>query len=638
MSCASIGPFGPVMKHGREAFEMAVSALPMVEDVSVKVQAELDRLFPAREIRRVLLIVPPNLAADSFSFRFARKGRYENFPPYGLGVLASHLRAEGIEVSILNLHHHLLRTTRSGVDEEAFDYETVVDAAIEDAFSSFAPDLVGVTCMFSVTHASAARVCSVLRRDHPGLPLVAGGVHITNALQDATTRDRIVADFSAVDALFSFEAELALRALVRAVNEPDTQPELGQVRFLADPDLIFESRMVPEGEDVDRMPALDLLGLTDLSDHGTVGTFHPLVPKGTRFATALFNRGCRAQCTFCSVRSFNGVGVRQRSVAATLDELSALREEYGVGHLMWLDDDFLYDKRKAIELFEGMIDRQLGLSWDCSNGVIAASCKDDVLAAAAEAGCMGLVLGMESGHPEILKRIRKPGTVDVFMRAAERLRGFETINSRVFLMIGFPGETFGMIRETFEVAREMALDWHIISKLNNLPNTPLFRQASDEERQLKTEQIFGAKHSATGSAYLSQSKHDKLKETHKSSQFSLDRSINDVFDEADPDAIPTDAELDRIWVYLHFHLNFMRTLREDRPEKLRQAYTYLRHITDVAGPDNAMAFYCRSAVHQKLYEKADLPAIERLGQLLDELPFWQDRLSEFGLSIGDLRD
>ncbi len=612
--------------------------LPIVSDVSETLQAELDRLFPAREIERVLLIVPPNLAADAFSFRFAQKGRYENFPPYGLGVLASHLRAGGIEVSILNLHHHLLKTTRSGIDEDVFDYDEVVGDAIAKELRAFRPDLVGVTCMFSATHASAVNVCSEVRRIHPHLPLVAGGVHITNALQDATTRDRIVTEFSAVDALFSFESELALAAFVRAVNDRNDEAGLAQMTFLADSDLTFAKRMVPEGADLDVMPALDLLQLPELTEHGTIGTFHPLVEHGTRFATALFNRGCRAQCTFCSVRSFNGVGVRQRSVAAMLDELAAMRDEYGIGHLMWLDDDFLYDRRRSIELFDGMIDRELGLSWDCSNGVIAAACKDEVLAAAAEAGCMGLVLGMESGNPEILKRIRKPGTVDVFMRAAERLRQFETINARVFLMIGFPGETYRMIRETFEVAREMALDWHVISKLNNLPNTPLFRQASDEERRLKTKQIFGAKHYATGGAYLSKSKHDKLRETHKASQFSLDRSIVDVFDDADPDAIPTDAELDRIWVYMHFHLNFMRTLREERPEKLKQAYRYLKHITDVAGPDNAMAFYCRAVVHRKLYEKSDHSAVERLGELLIELPFWEDRLAEFGLRPGDLDD
>ncbi|HIL81127.1 MAG TPA: hypothetical protein EYG54_07705 [Myxococcales bacterium] len=40
-----------------------------------------------------------------------------------------HLRAIGIDVSLLDLHHRLLKATRSGLEEEAFDYEAVVEEA-----------------------------------------------------------------------------------------------------------------------------------------------------------------------------------------------------------------------------------------------------------------------------------------------------------------------------------------------------------------------------------------------------------------------------------------------------------------------------------------------------------------------------
>ena len=66
-----------------------------------------------------------------------------------------------------------------------------------------------------------------------------------------------------------------------------------------------------------------------------------------QFATVLSNRGCRAQCTFCSVRNFNGVSVRQRSVESVLDELELLKDRYGIGHFVWLDDDLLKDHRRA---------------------------------------------------------------------------------------------------------------------------------------------------------------------------------------------------------------------------------------------------------------------------------------------------
>ena len=63
-------------------------------------------------------------------------------------------------------------------------------------------------------------------------------------------------------------------------------------------------------------------------------------------------------------------------------------------------------------LFQEMVRQKVGVTWDCTNGVIAASCEDDVIAAATESGCIGLIIGMESGNREILRRIRKPGTVE----------------------------------------------------------------------------------------------------------------------------------------------------------------------------------------------------------------------------------
>ena len=70
--------------------------------------------------------------------------------------------------------------------------------------------------------------------------------------------------------------------------------------------------------------------------------------------------------------------------------------------------------------------------WDNGNGVIAASCTEELMTAAAEAGCIGLTVGMESGNREILRKIRKPGTVENFLKAAEVLNKIEKINARVF--------------------------------------------------------------------------------------------------------------------------------------------------------------------------------------------------------------
>ena len=50
-----------------------------------------------------------------------------------------------------------------------------------------------------------------------------------------------------------------------------------------------------------------------------------------------------------------------------------LRYDYDVKHIMWLDDDFLYDKAESYTLLNEMVRQNVDLTWDCTNGVLASS-------------------------------------------------------------------------------------------------------------------------------------------------------------------------------------------------------------------------------------------------------------------------
>ena len=96
------------------------------------------------------------------------------------------------------------------------------------------------------------------------------------------------------------------------------------------------------------------LPIGNYSDYGAVGAYNFL--RGERKAsTVLTNRGCRARCTFCSVREFNGLSVRSRNTEEVVDEIQFLYETYGITHIMWLDDDLFYNEKRAIELFNGIV-------------------------------------------------------------------------------------------------------------------------------------------------------------------------------------------------------------------------------------------------------------------------------------------
>jgi radical SAM superfamily enzyme YgiQ (UPF0313 family) len=591
-------------------------------------RSALHRLFGSRQVRRVLLVTPPDVDASLFSFETCRRGRYPNYTPYGLIVLATGLRQLGIDVSLVNLNMATLRAAQLCETPEAFDFDAAWQSALDAEIEAGSYDLIGVTCMFTQTHVSLRQVCDRLRSVCPGVPISIGGVHVTNAFASATTRNRFLEELGAVDLFFSYECDVAFPRFVEVVNGNRPVVDLRQVALRDGDEVIAVSdRVPPQPTDMVEIPAHDLSPPYELSKWGKVGSYSFLKPREAVVSTVLSNRGCRAQCTFCSVRNFNGVGVRRRPVGSVVDELEALRDQYGVSHIMWLDDDFLYDRNQSLALFEEMVRRNIGITWDCTNGVLAASCTDEVISAAVESGCIGLNIGMESGNPEILRQIKKPASVDTLLRAAEVLRRYPKIFTRVFLIIGFPHETFRQMLDTFEVSSQMGLDWHQIQVLQPLPNTPIFDQMI-EEGLIDIEDFRNVRYSSGTYGRGAQM-------IHKGRDMQ-DRDFKHVFDLSDLDAEVPKGLYEHVWAFMNFHLNYYKILKEERPEKLRQFRLYLEHIVNVIAPNDALAHYFLGQLQRHSLGGASTDVTASLKRLVRESPVWEQRFADFGLSVADI--
>ena len=581
----------------------------------------LDKLFSGNEIRRVLLVSPPDGSSEMFRFETGRRRRYTNFPPYGLGIIAKNLESSGIKVHIENLNHTILKAVHEVSSKNAFDFNSIWREAIKERIQYFRPDLIGVTCMFTMTHPSLKRVCEFISSFD--IPIAIGGVHVTN---DA---DRVLDDIGSVDLVFTGEGDIAIRKLVGVVNGELPTTELGQLIINNDQKRYrFPKKCQPSEEEISILPSYELMDTSNYSRYGVIGNFHGFRSKETRFSTVLSNRGCRAQCTFCSVRNFNGVGVRQRRVDSVLDELEILQNEYGIGHIMWLDDDLLKDKKRAIDLFNGMIRRNIDLTWDATNGVIAASCTPDVVAAMAESGCIAGNIGMESGNPDILRQIKKPGAVKTFLKAAEVFRRYPQIHIRVFLMIGFPGETFRRIRDTFRVAQEMDMDWYAITTLQPLPNTPIYD--SMIEQGLVDE--VGSKNVRFNSGG-----YGKQDEVERAQRFSSN-NFEEALEGFNLDEIPSTDQLTDIWFLLNFHLNFKRLIHENRQQKIKQQIMNLDALSDVISPEHPFALYYSGVLQYKLHGEVSPSIINRLESMLSSSDYWTERFRYFNLKTDDLVD
>jgi radical SAM superfamily enzyme YgiQ (UPF0313 family) len=70
-----------------------------------------------------------------------------------------------------------------------------------------------------------------------------------------------------------------------------------------------------------------------------------------------------------------------------------------------------------------------------------------------EAGCRNIAFGVETGSQELLRKMRKNTTIDEIKKAIKNAKAAGLI-IKVFLIVGFPGETYETIRQTADLMLE----------------------------------------------------------------------------------------------------------------------------------------------------------------------------------------
>ena len=50
-----------------------------------------DKLFKGKKVKRILFFNPPDVDEDIFDYNIAKRGRANNYPSYGLGILTTQL-------------------------------------------------------------------------------------------------------------------------------------------------------------------------------------------------------------------------------------------------------------------------------------------------------------------------------------------------------------------------------------------------------------------------------------------------------------------------------------------------------------------------------------------------------------------
>ncbi len=189
----------------------------------------------------------------------------------------------------------------------------------------------------------------------------------------------------------------------------------------------------------------------------------PWMPVQTR-------RGCPFHCTYCTTPTIEGAHLRKRrpeQVVAWLGDWVAA----GYRNFFFVDNTFNFPPSYAKELCRLMIANKLDIQWQ---GIIYPQKVDaELVQLMAEAGCVHVSLGFESGCERMLRNLDKHFTPEEVRVIAARL-GDCGIERMGFLLLGAPGETRESVEESLAFADSLSLEMLSVTPgVRICPDTPL---------------------------------------------------------------------------------------------------------------------------------------------------------------------
>ena len=302
------------------------------------------------------------------------------------------------------------------------------------------------------------QLATKMKEANPNLKICFVGPHVT------TLPERSLEECPAIDFIVRREFDYAA---VEFANGKPLSEILGASYRGEDGKVIHNSDR-PDVADLDALPDVTDVYKRDLDvrRYNVPFLLHPYVALYT-------TRGCPAQCTFCLwPQTLSGHPWRKRSSDAVAAEMAkAMKLWPDVKEFFFDDDTFNIQKARTIELCAKL--KPLGMTWSCTSRVTT---DYETLKAMKEAGCRLLIVGYESGDPQILKNIKKGATVERARQFTKDCKKLGLIVHGDFIL-GLPGETKETIRTTIDFAKELDVETIQVSLAHAYPGTELYDYA-----------------------------------------------------------------------------------------------------------------------------------------------------------------
>ena len=364
------------------------------------------------------------------------------YPPLAIATLSAVLRNEGITPFIYDAN-----------TEHGDHFEKIPELIHRESITAIG---LSFTTIFAE---GAYHFADRLKREFPGLPIIAGGYHPT-VMPDE------VAGHPSIDYVVVGEGEVTLPSLLKVLRE-DGNPKDVEGLYFRHNGKISHTASRPLIPNIDNIP-IPAYDMFDLNGYGNL--FSTRKP----FVTYVRSRGCPFRCLFCGVGAIFTRKYRCQSPQRTLEDMRFLIKSFGVKEILFKDSDFLINRKNTEEFCNLLAKEQLDILWSCNTRVDKVD--DKILGLMKKAGCNRITFGIESGSQKMLNALKKDFTVEQVLKAI-KLTTKNGISSFGSFTVGTPGEDRETIAETIDLLKKLDLDYASFHFLTAFPGSPLYEEA-----------------------------------------------------------------------------------------------------------------------------------------------------------------
>ena len=400
------------------------------------------------KIKKFVLIVP-NTA-------WFGKRYWHNFP-YTEALLMAVLKQNGYDTDI--------------IDANINNYS---EDELKQKIIEAKPEIVGIGVMALEYRDSVHKSFEIIKKADSNIITLVGGIYPT-LCQEIVTKEKNI------DYFIFGEGENRLPLLLKAIEAGNGFEGIDGLAFRKNNELVINPIKEKNAVNVDNLPLpdyskFDMQRYTNYTQKFTQNFNFKKLPV----AITMTSRGCPFKCNFCASKEIYSQRVRTMSTERVLREIDMLIDKYGIREIIFVDDNLLVPKKRAIEIMDGLIERKnkgKDIIWK-SNNLPIHNMDDEILDKMEESGCYQVIVSIESGCQETLKRMRKPIDLKQTEKTLEKIKtkNFDDVSSN--FIIGNPGDTWKNIRESFRWVESMIdkglLDYAVFHIATPFPKTELY--------------------------------------------------------------------------------------------------------------------------------------------------------------------